>query len=152
MTTSIVNREDDPVVFRTPYKNQIRIATGFEEDAGCTICEQAESCDINYMLDHYQRTGLIEHANKNEGVYVELKGFDFHEQQNNVLKAQKMFDDLPSEIRKQFNHDPASFLEFLNTGNNLEDIKDGILGNWQEPIPDVENVEKTLELAPEKTE
>jgi hypothetical protein len=40
-----------------------------------------------------------------------------------------MFADLPAQERARFNHNPEQFLEFIAQQSNIDDMKDGIIGN-----------------------
>jgi hypothetical protein len=39
-----------------------------------------------------------------------------------MIEAKSNFDNLPLEVRKQFNYDPAAFLEFVDNPENLDQL------------------------------
>ena len=61
-----------------------------------------DQCDINKMLAKAQKVGSIEHLIKYpEATYGDFDGeFDLLTAHNRIERAQQIFDDLPSEIRK----------------------------------------------------
>lgn len=113
--------------------------------------EQAhkDQCDINQILRKYDKTGLITHVSKMEGTYGNLTGMDFKEAMDLVINANRMFKDLPSEIRKRFNQSPQDFLAFMEDPNNREEaIELGMINpSWSvltdglgEHVPEGSNV------------
>lgn len=79
-----------------------------------TVQSFQKSCDINNIMRRYQKTGVIEHINRNEPRYGIATGQTFKEAMDLLASAQAMFDELPSEARKHFNHDPAAFFDYIN--------------------------------------
>ena len=51
---------------------------------------------------------------------------------NIVLKADEMFNDLPSRARRHFDNDPAKFLDFVQDPKNHEQLVDLGLATVQE--------------------
>lgn len=119
--------------FRKAYDKQRRVRLNFDEDKGLTIQEQKDECDINHILEKYTRTGLINHVNTNEPQFGEFANFDFREQQTLIAKATQLFMKLPAAVRQQFDNDPAKYIEFVKSPENVEDMKDGVIDN---EIPD----------------
>jgi phage internal scaffolding protein len=93
-------------------------------DTGPGKTEQchAQECDMNYILRDYQRSGLVRHANRNQGRYDDVSAVDFQSAMDTVTTAQRMFDDLPSNIRKRFANNPTNFLEFVSDPSNREEM------------------------------
>ena len=44
------------------------------------------------------------------------------EMYNRMIEAKNNFDNLPLEVRKRFNYDPAAFLEFVDNPENLDEL------------------------------
>ncbi len=78
-----------------------------------------KSCDINAILKKAQKTGTVSHLAKHGGEYGDFTGFDFLEAQTRLAKAAEIFDELPSEMRKEFDNQPAKFFEFANDPQNV---------------------------------
>lgn len=85
-----------------------------------------DQCDINKILQRAQRTGSIAHLQKYpEAVYGEFDGeFDLLTAQNRLIKAQTIFDDLPSEVRKEFGNDALAFVKFAGNPANNDKLRD----------------------------
>lgn len=77
-------------------------------------------CDVNYIVQKYDRTGLITHVQQMEARYGDVSGADFRTAQDLYLNATQMFDNLPAEIKKYFSQSPAEFLEFMEDPDNRE--------------------------------
>ncbi len=92
------------------------------EKPGRTKQSFKDSCDVNRILKKAQKTGTISHLNKHQATYGDLSGFDFTEAQMQLAKAGEIFDDLPSEIRREFDNSPAKFFEFANDAQNVEKL------------------------------
>lgn len=94
-------------------------------DVSMTKQEFRDECDINVILKGYQKGRAITHLNKYEGRFEDVADAPlFHEAQNIILKAQAMFDDLPSAVRDRFGNDPAQFLEFVHDAKNEQELVD----------------------------
>lgn len=78
--------------------------------------------DMNYILRDYAKTGLIKHAQKHQGTYDDVTVDDFQEAMFLVTSAQNMFNDLPGQIKKRFNNDPAEFLGFVQNPENVDEM------------------------------
>jgi phage internal scaffolding protein len=116
-------------MFNSAYSERIRKQTCYKDDEGFTHQEQKQQCDINYILEKYRRTGVVNHLNKYQEQYLDVSAIDFQDAQNKVATVSSMFEELPAQERARFNHDPAQFLEFVATQENRDDMKDGIIGN-----------------------
>jgi phage internal scaffolding protein len=111
-------------------KKSLERKKGSTLDCGPGLTEQShkQATDINYILRDYAKTGLMKHVKNHEGVYDDVSVSDFQDAMFKVKKAQNMFDELPSNIRKRFGNDPAEFLGFVQNPNNVEEMnKLGIL-------------------------
>lgn len=84
--------------------------------------EFRDECDINTIMAKYQKTGIIEHRNKNEPRYTEMNGLDFRESLEQVMEAQDLFLQLPSSLRKRFQNDPGQFYEFVQNPDNTDEL------------------------------
>lgn len=93
--------------------------------SGVTMTKQsmARDCDINNIMQKYQKTGLLNHVNEHEGNYGNFIGCeDYHTSQNLLLEAEKLFDSIPSSIRKKFENSPYEFLQFTQNPENSEQM------------------------------
>ncbi len=81
-----------------------------------------DETDINKLMQRAQKTGTISHLNKNEAHYGDFSGFDFFEAQLKLTAGRQMFDELPSEVRREFDQSPAEFFEFVNDPKNADKL------------------------------
>ncbi len=79
-----------------------------------------EDCDINTIMQRYQKTGAIDHVSKHQPQYGFASPNDYHQSMNLIATADSMFNDLPSNIRNEFNNNPQAFLEFVQDPKNAD--------------------------------
>lgn len=95
-------------------------------DDGRTKQSFKDQCDINKMLDKAQVTGSLSHLLKYpEAIYQEFNGdFDLLTAHERISRATEIFDELPSEMRKDFNNNPLDFVRWAgdpaNAGKLIE--------------------------------
>lgn len=79
-----------------------------------------DQCDINKMLKKAQVQGSIAHLLKYpEAAYGEFDGeFDLLTAYGKIEKAKEIFEDLPSEIRREHNNNPLQFVSWVNAPEN----------------------------------
>lgn len=77
-----------------------------------------KECDINEIMRRAQRTGSISHLQRHGASYGDFEGFDFSEAMNKIAAGKTIFEELPSEVRKDFDQSPAKFFEFVNNPAN----------------------------------
>lgn len=112
-----------------PYK---RIQTA---PVGKTRTKQsmAAECDINTIMQKYQKTGVIDHVAKHGGMYEYATALSYQEAIHLKRDAEEMFNDLPSSLRAQFKGNPAIFLAFVQDDKNLEEMGElGLLNEQAE--------------------
>jgi len=127
--------------FKTAYGPKPAVRSGpFPKSR--TKQSMAAECDINYIVEKYQKTGLVQHANTYKGEYANADNISFHEAMNIVIDARTMFETVPANIRKKFDNDPGKFLAFVqNEENRAEAIEIGI-------IPKPETTPEAMEAPP----
>lgn len=112
--------------FITAYgpKNKCR----WEDDGSPCLVEQShkETVDINRIMAKYQRTGAIDHVKKHGPEYGSMTSLDLKTAMDTLIKAETMFMELPSKVRKRFDNDAAKFLDFVQDDANREEA--GALG------------------------
>lgn len=118
--------------FATAYAGHNRIKLHFiDEDSGdylegaepMTEQHHKDEVDINRVLAKADKTGLLTHVQKAKAMYGDFTEVNEYQTSLNLVnKAQGAFMDLPSKIRKRFNHDPGEFLEFVTNPANLEEM------------------------------
>ncbi len=122
-----IDQETGQVLTSPPIRNanpwtRVRVAKHF---SGASLAKQSfqKECDINTIMRKYEKSGLIEHLNTNQGQYGNYIGFeDYHSSLNQILAADAAFLTIPSRIRAKFNNDPGVFLEFAQNPENHEEM------------------------------
>lgn len=80
-----------------------------------------DETDINQILARYKSTGMLSHINENQGRFLDVSEIsDFRSAVQRVQDTQKFFMGLPSDVRAEFQNDPAIFLDFLAEANEKE--------------------------------
>ena len=106
-------------MFRTAYGEKKRVKTINQGESMTKQSFKAE-CDINLIIKKHDSTGLLTHVRNMEPSYGEVSGDDFRESMEKVLNAERAFGELPSAIRKEFQNDPALFLDFVHDPENQD--------------------------------
>lgn len=88
------------------------------------ITEQShkKEVDINNIIkrhgmDMIQKTAMLQ---QQDYMFDDIPGNDFQEAMNIVNRAQAAFDSLPSLIRKEFDNNPAMYLDFVQNPDNAD--------------------------------
>uniref|UniRef100_UPI004047F662 hypothetical protein n=1 Tax=Shewanella sp. TaxID=50422 RepID=UPI004047F662 len=81
-----------------------------------------DETDVNKILAKHSRMGTLSHLEQWGGQYGDLTGFNFQEAQNQMAKANSMFEQLPAEIRREFRHNAEAFFEYVNDPANKDDL------------------------------
>lgn len=102
---------------------------------------EADSCDINKIMERFNRTGKLPVMQTQPPQYGDARVVDYTTAQQIVIDAKKQFMSLPADTRKAFGNDPQAFLNAI--GDYSEDnqknlLKLGIL------VPKQETPEQTL--------
>lgn len=104
--------------------NQIRRSVGLDCSNDVVITEQShkDEVDINKIvrkhgMDLIAKTAALQ---KPEYTFDDIPNNDFQEAMMIVTRAQENFNLMPSQIRKQFNNDPAYFLDFVQNPENKD--------------------------------
>lgn len=92
-------------------------------DDGRTKQAFADSCDINKIIKKAQVTDGISHVLKYPApIYGEFEGIDLLTAFERCKRAQDIFDDLPSEVRREFGQDAFKFAEFASNPDNKDKL------------------------------
>lgn len=94
----------------------------FDYSDGRTKQSFKDETDINKLLVRAQTTGTISHLAKHQAVYGDFESFDFADAQNKIARANSIFEELPSEVRREFHQDPTAFFAYVNDEANSGDL------------------------------
>lgn len=87
-----------------------------------------DETDINKIMQRAQKTGTISHISRFQARYGDFSDFDFHAHQIKITEGREMFDLAPSEIRREFNNDPAEFFAYVNDPENKDRLHELLPG------------------------
>jgi len=117
-----------------------------------------DQTDINKIVARFERTGLIDHVNKNAGIYADVSNLrDYPSALRLINKGKALMEALPASLRQRFENNPANLISFLDDPkNNDEAVKLGLRPKPPKdavpkepapsPVPSV--APKTLETPP----
>lgn len=117
-----------------------------------------DETDVNQIVAKHTRMGTLSHLEQWGGEYGDWSDFNFQEAQNQIARANSMFEQLPSAVRNQFSNDPARFLEFVNDPENADDLDKKLpelAAPRTKPLPEAKDrvdTETAPETAPEAPE
>lgn len=78
-----------------------------------------DETDINKLLAKANRGESISHLAKYGATYGDFTDMDdLLDAHNKLARGQQIFQDLPGEIKREFNQDPRQFYKFVNDPDN----------------------------------
>lgn len=92
---------------------------------------EADVVGLKYQLERYGMNTLMAkfETMKSKFGYADCRHIpDFEELQNRVIAGTEYFNNLPSEIRREFKDKPAAFYDYLEK-NPVEAVKKGYINN-----------------------
>jgi hypothetical protein len=113
-----------PGVYKVEGMNKIVTITAPESQV-----QQSDQhlTDINRLLEPAMRKGALRHSIKFAGKYDDIPYRDYQDAQYKIAEAKTMYEELPSNIRQEFDN-PGKFLEFVQNPANADRMKQmGIL-------------------------
>lgn len=76
-------------------------------DASKTRQEFAEECDINTIMDRYEKSGAITHVNQTTPIYMDVSSMpDLRSSLDIMREASLAFYSLPAKVRREFDNSP----------------------------------------------
>jgi hypothetical protein len=99
-----------------------------------------DATDINKILYKAQKTGTISHLQKHQGAYGDFSDIDdLLTAHQRLQRGQEIFDDLPSEVRREFDQDLGKFFNYVNDPQNVDKLADLLpgLAKRGDQVPDI---------------
>lgn len=121
--------------FRTIYgERYIKKGESFELPSR-TLQEPKDSCNINLIMQRYQETGMINHLSNKQPIYDDVSAVgDYQSCLEVVERAQEAFAQLPSDLRKTLDNNPANLIGYISNPDNLDAcVKFGLVNAPPEP-------------------
>lgn len=136
--------------FKTAYQKSDRKGLSFAKPSRTKQSEK-DACDINLIVPKIARGEIINHINTSGAQYADLTsyGTSYHENLNAIINANNSFMQLPSNIRKKFDNDPASFLDFINDASNYDEaVSLGLINKKVEVSSPTQTASETSSTTP----
>jgi len=111
--------------FKSNYQPSQGSEMNQEGQKSRTVQSEADNCDINKIMERFNRTGKLPIMQSQPAQYGDARVVDFQTAQAIVKDAKNQFAELPAKTRKAFGNDPQAFLSALN------DTSDENLANLQ---------------------
>ncbi len=89
---------------------------------GRTKQSQKDECDINKLLERYAREGTMSHLEKYQAVYGDYGNYDFEGHTTKLAEMSSIFEELPAEVKKEFNQSPKQFFTYVTNPENAEKL------------------------------
>lgn len=104
-------------------------------DVSLTRQEFADECDINVLMDRFQKTGMLPGSPPAPGQYfdTDLLPGDFREAMDILNAGTTAFMSLPAKVRKEFDNDPAQFVDFAVDPQNIDKLREWGLADAVKP-------------------
>ena len=101
-----------------------------------------DQCDINRTMDRAAHGASLSHLANYGGEYGDFSDWDantYEDMQIQLAKANTLFNDLPAELRNEFENDPGKWLAFVNDPENKERLEEiyPVLAQPGKQLPDV---------------
>lgn len=96
------------------------------ESPGRTKQSFKDQCDVNKIIKRAAQAGGLSHVQKyDKAVYGEFDGeFDLLTASVRIKKAEAIFNELPAEVRKEFNHNALDFVAFAGHPDNADKLEE----------------------------
>lgn len=96
----------------------------FFEEPSMTKQSFKDECDINLIMKRFRLTGQITNSiEPSQMTYGDFSDVpDYRTALERVERAQDAFMSLPAEVRKRFDNDPGSFIDFALDSKNLDEL------------------------------
>ena len=100
-----------------------RVVTDYSSEPSLTKSEFKDECDINNVVSRALRTGILPGVDK-EALYGDFSEItDFATAQVKIAEAKQSFEQLPSDIKEQFDNDVTKLLDWIDNPDNEEEAK-----------------------------
>lgn len=89
-----------------------------DPEKSLTVQSEIDNCDINVVVARFEKTGLLPIMSSSPifGDFTNVP--DYRDAIHIVRQAEDMFMSLDAKVRKEFDNDPAKFLEFCGDPKN----------------------------------
>lgn len=99
----------------------------FTGDEGKTKQEFRDECDINVLMERYEKSGVISNLNTASPRYLDLgdaSHLDLMHAMQVLNEAEASFMSLPAKVRAEFDNDAMAFVEFAENPDNIDRMRE----------------------------
>lgn len=122
ITGELMSPNKRKAYMKTPYQTHNRVYAKITPES-LTQQNMQDECDVNSILEKYRRSGILPQTINCTPTYGDYSDIQtYQESLNTVLKAQTLFDALPSTVRERFANDPARLISFVNDPQNADEM------------------------------
>ncbi len=87
---------------------------------GRTKQSYKDSCDINKLLEKGAKAGGLSHIERHGAQYGDFANIDWEQVPLQLAEGRQVFNELPADIKREFNQSPGEFYEFVTNPDNSE--------------------------------
>lgn len=89
-----------------------------------TVQSEKQSCDINFIVAQYRRTGVLPHMAARMPVFGDVSDVgDFREAIERVEATKAWFAKLPAKVRGRFENDPVELMDAVGDPSRFEELQ-----------------------------
>ncbi len=121
---------------------------------GRTKQSYKDSCDINKLLEKGAKAGSLSHLERHGARYGDFADIDWENVPLQLAEGRQVFNELPAEIKKEFDQNPGKFYDFVTDPENSDRVAKLLpqIAERGKFFPNVNKIEtRTPETAPEAT-
>lgn len=121
-------------MFKTAYNlGDDEIIATFNTEDSLTNQSDAQEADINILVRKFGITGQLPQITGLQPLYGDFtSGDDYRTMLDKVKAANEAFQQIPANIRKEFDNDPAKFVDFASDEKNIEKLREWKLATPKE--------------------
>lgn len=99
-------------------------------------------------MDRFKRTGILPVPTKTP-IYMDTTQVpDLQQAHHVMIAAEKAFNALPADVRKEFNNNPVEFVDFATKQENIEQLRKWGLAKPEEKEPEPMKVRVITDTPP----
>ncbi len=121
---------------------------------GRTKQSYKDSCDINKLLEKGAKTGSLSHLQRYGAKYGDFADIDWENIPLQLAEGRQVFNELPAEIKREFNQNPGKFYDYVTDPQNRHRVSKLLpeIAERGKFFPNVNKIQtRTTETAPEAT-
>lgn len=115
--------EINDLPFSTRYNHHAAGLAGIVFEKPSLVRQEFKTeSDINWIMQRYQRTGVLDSVSALQGVFGDVSDLgEYQTMLDTVNAASDAFYGLPAKIRKMFDNDPSQLLAFVQDPANTDE-------------------------------